>query len=554
MKTLILLIISSATSLMFAQSVMFQKQMNSNNPTAQALCINKTNDGGFVIAMDTMTFACVNASTTVIRTDSNGTIVWSKNFYWVLGAEYYIINYVQQTSDNGFIVVGNTIESSTQYSFMIKTDSNGDFLWWHRYLTPTNTIISGSGFTPAILFNFGMQAKEMDDHGFIVVGVSYDNSDSLYSYRVIKTDSMGNVIWIKNYNPSIYLGGCKLALVGNNSTQGFVISGYGVDSAVNGAGHAFVTSIDYQGSVLWAKKYLFNEDAGNAIEKCSDNGFIITGYERNNMAPYIMALKIDSVGNVQWSQFYGTIINHLSLANSVKQTSDGGYILGGNYLVTPDDGQAVLVKINSSGDLQWGRIYYGNNRYSYMLDLTVTDDGGYAFCGCIYDSIPNQGASSVYLVRTDSLGNTGCFDSAFTFIQMPGNLHSVTYSPLVTSETISVDEPASCSMVNQPITSVNICSTLGIENSNENINTINVFPNPFTTATTLTIQGTCHNPSLFIYNLLGQVVETLHATSLQSGTNTQLTINRERLASGMYFYKVIDDNKEVIGIGKMVIE
>ena len=38
------------------------------------------------------------------------------------------------------------------------------------------------------------------------------------------------------------------------------------------------------------------------------------------------------------------------------------------------------------------------------------------------------------------------------------------------------------------------------------------------------------------------------------GTNTQLTINRKRLASGMYFYKLIDENKEVIGIGKMVIE
>jgi len=74
-------------------------------------------------------------------------------------------------------------------------------------------------------------------------------------------------------------------------------------------------------------------------------------------------------------------------------------------------------------------------------------------------------------------------------------------------------------------------------------------PNPFTTTTTLTLQGICQNPSIFIYNLLGQEVR-----SIPVGTNTQLTINRERLASGMYFYKVIDENKEVIGIGKMVIE
>jgi hypothetical protein len=78
---------------------------------------------------------------------------------------------------------------------------------------------------------------------------------------------------------------------------------------------------------------------------------------------------------------------------------------------------------------------------------------------------------------------------------------------------------------------------------------ISLSPNPFTTTTTLTLQGTYHNASLFIYNLLGQELK-----SIPVGTNTQLTINREHLPAGMYFYKVIDENKEVIGIGKMIVE
>ena len=68
-------------------------------------------------------------------------------------------------------------------------------------------------------------------------------------------------------------------------------------------------------------------------------------------------------------------------------------------------------------------------------------------------------------------------------------------------------------------------------------------------STTLTLQGTYHNPSLFIYNLLGQEVR-----SIPVGTNTQLTINREHLASGMYFYKVIDENNNILGIGKLIAE
>jgi hypothetical protein len=46
----------------------------------------------------------------------------------------------------------------------------------------------------------------------------------------------------------------------------------------------------------------------------------------------------------------------------------------------------------------------------------------------------------------------------------------------------------------------------------------------------------------------------MNVISFCVGMNTQLTINREHLASGMYLYKLIEENKEVIGIGKMVVE
>ncbi len=78
---------------------------------------------------------------------------------------------------------------------------------------------------------------------------------------------------------------------------------------------------------------------------------------------------------------------------------------------------------------------------------------------------------------------------------------------------------------------------------------ISISPNPFSTQTTLTLQGTYHNPSLFIYNLLGQEVR-----SIPIGTNTQITIPRGNLPAGMYFYKLIEDNKEVLGIGKIIAE
>jgi hypothetical protein len=34
----------------------------------------------------------------------------------------------------------------------------------------------------------------------------------------------------------------------------------------------------------------------------------------------------------------------------------------------------------------------------------------------------------------------------------------------------------------------------------------------------------------------------------------EITINRDNLAEGMYFYKIINQNKETVAVGKMVIE
>ena len=78
-----------------------------------------------------------------------------------------------------------------------------------------------------------------------------------------------------------------------------------------------------------------------------------------------------------------------------------------------------------------------------------------------------------------------------------------------------------------------------------------MYPNPFTVKTTLYIKGvgTQNFVSVHIYDLLGQEIKTINGN-----TNIPLTINREQIASGMYFYKVITKDKEVLGAGKMVVE
>ncbi|MEI6817414.1 MAG: T9SS type A sorting domain-containing protein [Bacteroidota bacterium] len=76
-------------------------------------------------------------------------------------------------------------------------------------------------------------------------------------------------------------------------------------------------------------------------------------------------------------------------------------------------------------------------------------------------------------------------------------------------------------------------------------------PNPFTTQATLTIQGLKNenNKTLSVYNLLGQEVQNIFV-----GKDKEVIIHRNNLPSGMYFYKLTDDSKTVLGMGKMVVE
>jgi hypothetical protein len=108
--------------------------------------------------------------------------------------------------------------------------------------------------------------------------------------------------------------------------------------------------------------------------------------------------------------------------------------------------------------------------------------------------------------------------------------------------------PTAFALPNYTSTCSNFLSVPVITNQK---NFVTIFPNPFKDFTTLKIEGAQLNSAstLHIYNLLGEEVRKLFV-----GSNTMLTISRESLSRGMYFYKLIDADAAVLGMGKLVIE
>ena len=78
-------------------------------------------------------------------------------------------------------------------------------------------------------------------------------------------------------------------------------------------------------------------------------------------------------------------------------------------------------------------------------------------------------------------------------------------------------------------------------------NLIHIFPNPFSYSTTIWTDIFLKNASLTVYNLQGQVVKQILGISAKS-----ITLYRNNLPDGMYFFRLIENNK-VIASEKLII-
>jgi len=63
----------------------------------------------------------------------------------------------------------------------------------------------------------------------------------------------------------------------------------------------------------------------------------------------------------------------------VIQTSDGGYLVGGD--VNTQSASALALKLSSSGSVQWANTYTMNGASSQFSSVRQTTDGGYVFAG-----------------------------------------------------------------------------------------------------------------------------------------------------------------------------
>jgi hypothetical protein len=114
----------------------------------------------------------------------------------------------------------------------------------------------------------------------------------------------------------------------------------------------------------------------------------------------LVLLSIEATAE-QWDHTFGGPKSDYGFC--VEPTPDGGYIIAGRmYSVGAGESDAVLIKTDDAGEMQWYQVF-GGEKADYALSVRQTADGGYVFAGKTYSF--GEGSCDVWLVKTDSLGN-----------------------------------------------------------------------------------------------------------------------------------------------------
>jgi hypothetical protein len=255
--------------------------------------------------------------------------------------------------------------------------------------------------------DYAYSVRQTSDGGYIVAGYTLSSGAGSFDAFLVKTNANGNPIWSKTYD--VYHGlpfrsSDYAYSVQQTSDGGYILAGY--TSSFMVGPDIFLIKTDANGNIQWSKTYGgASYDYAHSVRQTSDGGYIVAGYTNSFGASSfeIFLIKTDANGNIIWAKTYGG--TYWDEASSVQQTLDGGYIVAG---FTPSFGAGgwdiFLIKTDANGNIIWAKTYGGtdDDRASYVQQ---TSDSGYIVAGRTASF--GAGLSDVFLVKTDANGNMG---------------------------------------------------------------------------------------------------------------------------------------------------
>ncbi len=389
---------------------------------AEGRSAQQTRDSGYIAVGSSGSGTHEGGNVYLVKADANGNKVWDTRFG---GSDFAWGNCVQEITDDqgttttGYVLGGTKLPAGGQpvQIYLVKTDSRGSQVWENTF--PRSGLIQSEG-------NFIRQTR---DKGFIVVGNSIPEFSIAASViSLVKTDASGGQQWYKiiGRGDDECWGYCVQELTDDKgtTTTGYIIAGTAVSS---GQGKVCLIKTDASGNTNtpgnWVK--LFGGDKGEEgrfAQQTKDGGYIVVGLTYsygdftdtpNYRYSNIYLLKIDASGDEEWHNAFGRG-NYPDEGYSVSQTADKGYVIvGRTYPYGTSDYDIYTIKTDRHGNKQWETILPGSG---YSIEPTT--DGGYIIAGTT-NPPPGSSESSILLSSSGNSRN-------LYLIKLKGSLMDIT--------------------------------------------------------------------------------------------------------------------------------
>ena len=430
--------------------------------------------------------------------------------------------------DGGYLVFGNIGDgfyADTSQLFTMKTDENGIVEWSNiigsdtklNYFnsitkTPSNTFLAAGHHKEEVSFGAPLHSliAKFDENG---------NTDLLMYHDWEWDDEMQGIIQKD--------GGSGFVVIGTTQS-------YGAGSPNNY--NVFMMRTDYSG-IEQSKTVLDGgyDDFGYSVAAGIDGGYIFAAvYESGTTGRDLWIIRTNEMLDTLWTKRIDASGSDYAL--SIKQTNDNKYIVAGHVNSSGTNTDAVLLKIDDDGVVEWVNTY-GGNGFDYAFDVIVTPDNDYIFCG---SSDSYTDGSQVYLVKTNSAG-----DTIWTKI-IPYELRSKAYSINKMGE----DQYLLAGHYKQAngdykvlVIKITDLSTSVVEQIISNQPTFKCVPNPIRTSARIKI-ALKHDSkiNLSLYNHSGKKLKTL-LDQRSPGKTFDIDFSIDGISSGMYYFVLTTDDQ-----------
>ena len=345
--------------------------------------VEQTADGGYIVTGLTKSYGAGGEDVLLMRLNEFGDTLWTKTFGSPSNDRGRA---VKECIGGGFIIVGTTaFGPGPSDVYLLRTDDTGDLLWSKTF--------GGLGADQ------GWDVQQTSDTGFVIVGD--ENSFGNPDVYLVKTDAAGTLQWTKTF------GGSNLEYgrsVEQTNDGGYIICGT-TQSYGPGLANGYVIKTDVVGDPVWTKTFGgTGADYGLFITQTTDGGYLFSGYSYS-FGGNLYVIKTDSNGDEIWSKDYGNA--GLEQGWAARPTFDGGFVFaGGTSSFGAGTNDVYVVKTDSLGDTLWTRAYGGLlSEYGYCIQQTA--DSGFIIIG--YAASFGSGLEDIYLIKTDAQGySSGC--------------------------------------------------------------------------------------------------------------------------------------------------